>query len=332
MKPIGITNLSVPVYLKTEEKMEFPKDPFFYMLSKDGLFVCRNHKWFQSCAKAKTGPMDLAKQEEFVKVDYPLIPRVLIERIVGFFHLVHDKHGWEAAVILCWNKNTQEVELIVPDQKCNSAACKYELPTIPHHLVMFGDIHSHGSWSPECSSTDESDEMHRPGLHIVVGNINQEPPKLYCAVVADGVRFKVEPVKELFEDYHSRNTKDVPAEWLEKVKEKKWEYSSSSYSSYGGYGSYHGSDDKEWQKKLDEEEKAAKEKDEKFVQKTLAYYAKQADCPTASDLQRELFQGTRRMSYLECESRASKFVKAWPRIKKGLSKHETKNHSRAAAA
>lgn len=329
------SSLDVPVYIKADgDKNEWPKDPFFYMLTKDGLFVCRNHKWFQSCAKAKQGPTGLGEQKEFVKVDYPLIPRVLIEKIVGFFHLIYEKHGWEAAVILCWNKLTQAMELVVPDQKCNSAACKYDLPKLPPHLVILGDIHSHGSWSPDASFTDEEDEMHRPGLHIVVGNINKEPPALYCAMVADGVRFKIEPVKALFEDYHSRNTKDVPPEWIDKVKEKKWAYQSSS-SDWHGYGHYHTQDTDsadDWQAKLEKEERESKKKDEEFVRNTLARFARQDEPPNEATLKNELFRGTRVMPYLECERKAAKFIKAWPRIKKGMSNHETKKRPEKAVA
>lgn len=309
-----VNNTMTPVYLKTDPNMPFPTDKIFYLLTSDGLFLCRNHDWFQSCVPAKRGPGELAGQTEFVNVSYPLIPRMLIEKAIGFFHAIYKKHGWESALLIVWNKLTQQIELICPDQKASTGTVKYEIPNLPPHLVLVGDMHSHGSWSPNPSSMDEDDEMHRPGLHIVVGGITVEPPEFYCAAVVDGTRFKVTDIKALFEGYHQRD-KNVPEEWLGKVKEYKYTYSYSGGSSHGYGGSYMDQDYDDWVKDRKKEDREA-------ISEALAIFAKRDTCPTAKAVSAELFRVTKRATMIECDSKAEKFVKNWDRIKKGLSKHE----------
>ena len=53
------------------------------------------------------------------------------------------------------------------------------------------------------SQTDKHDEKNRPGLHIVVGRIQSEPPEFHIEVIVDGMRFKVEQ-NMVLEDYRKR--------------------------------------------------------------------------------------------------------------------------------
>lgn len=291
---------SIPIHLKDDPNMPWPEDKLFYLLSRNGLFLCRNHRWFESCTQAKNGPGELAEQKEFVRVNYPLIPRALIERAVGFFHLIEKAHHWESAVILAWNQNTQSMELVVPEQKANSAAVKYEIPALPPHLLLIGDIHSHRDFSPHSSMTDEDDELRRPGLHIVAGYIDKEPPQFYAVVVVDGVRFEIKDPKSLFEDYYKRDSESVPQEWLDKVKEKKWAYAGSGY--YGNYsGSYYGD--------------YPHESDKKVAKKVLAEFLEQADKPSLAEVSAELFRRTRKLKYVECDKKAERFLENWDKAK-----------------
>ena len=98
----------------------------------------------------------------------------------------------------------------------------YEIPVLPPHLMLIGDIHSHVNGPAFASLTDKADEQHQPGLHLVVGRIGQEPPEFHCEVLADGMRFQVQDLSSVMEGYRSRQTKAVPAEWLARVKVKPW--------------------------------------------------------------------------------------------------------------
>ena len=66
MQNINPDPLGTPVYLKTGANDAWPRDKFFYILSREGLRLCRNHLWFESCAAATKGPGELAEQKEFL--------------------------------------------------------------------------------------------------------------------------------------------------------------------------------------------------------------------------------------------------------------------------
>ena len=229
-----------PIYLKTDETMAWPEDRTFYVLSRDGLFLCRNHPFFSSCVPADRWPSELAGQTPFLQFDYPRLPRRLIEQVVGFFDIIGERYASEAAVVLAWNRETQEMEALVPEQTGTVSSgyygkqypmdLHYELPSLPAHLLLIGDIHSHVDGPAYASWTDKADEAYRPGLHLVVGRILDEPPEFYCAVVADGTRFRVKDLGLVLEGYHRRRRDEVPPEWIAKVNVEEW---SSKHYQYG---------------------------------------------------------------------------------------------------
>jgi len=179
-----------PIYLKTQPRMAWPDDTFFYVMTGDGLFVCRNHKFFRSCVPARRWPSALARQDTFLKVAYPKMPRAMIERIVGFFSAVADMHEWPA--------------------------------DLPDGWVILGDVHSHVDHWPNPSYIDDLDETHRAGMHVVIGRIRSEPPEFHIEAVVDGQRFVLRP-DQIMEDYRCRRDK-FPRAWLDKVKIKTYGY------------------------------------------------------------------------------------------------------------
>jgi proteasome lid subunit RPN8/RPN11 len=224
-----------PIYLKTEENMPWPGDKVFYLLSRDGLFLCRNHPFFASSARADRWPAELAGHRPHLKSGYPRLPQAMVERVVGFFDLVAERYDSEAAVLLAWNRERKEIELLVPEQTGSVATSRYggryamdlfyELPPLPPHLMLIGDIHSHVYGPAYASGTDKADEAYRPGLHMVVGRLQNEPPEFYCAVTADGARFRVDDLALVMEGYQQRRA-DLPPEWLGRVGVEEWNGSS----------------------------------------------------------------------------------------------------------
>lgn len=93
----------------------------------------------------------------------------------------------------------------------------YALPVLPPHRLLIGDIHSHVNLAAFASHLDRADEAHSPGLHLVVGRIEEEPPQFHCEVVADGMRFRVTDLTLVLEGYQCRRSAEVPALWLEQV-------------------------------------------------------------------------------------------------------------------
>ncbi len=311
--------VTTPIYHKLDPNAPWPADKFFYLVAQEGLFLCRNHPFFQSCVKIETGPKHLASQKEFMRMSYPSIPRALLERAVGFFQLVADKQNSEAAVILVYRPETKKVELIVPDQKAiNSAAyqgqphgypmdVKYEIPPLPKGTLLIGDIHSHVDGSAYASMTDETDELHRPGVHIVVGHINDEPPSFHCEVVVDGTRFEAK-LDEVTEGYEKRRKGEVPKDWVEKVKLEVKTYGITCGGDYYGYGANQTN-------YPTGELRTATSADKKIIQFLLDGFLKEEQCPTMIEVRHDLFRGTKEASYLYCERRAEQFVREWPKRK-----------------
>jgi hypothetical protein len=237
--------LTTPIYLKTRDDMPWPEEEVFYLLANNGLFLCRNHPFFQSSVPARRCPSELAEHAPTLHLRYPKLPRWLLEVTVGFFARVAHLHNAEAAVLLAWDNTANRPRLLVPEQTATVGTgwrgdtypigVHYETPAeLPPGWTLIGDIHSHVEESAYASATDRHDETHRPGLHIVVGRISREPPDVHVEAVVDGTRFHVDPSFVL--DTYRRRKGRVPPAWLQKVKIKRTGgWSTGSYSGWG-YG------------------------------------------------------------------------------------------------
>lgn len=230
-----------PVVLKQNEAIDWPEgERVFYLVGSNGLHLARNHEFFQSCVPATRGPSELAEQKPFLLPKFPVLPRELFERAVGFFDQVAERHGSEAALILVWDRQGECVRLLAPEQIATMSppwggtstpiGVHYVPPTdLPKGWVPFGDIHSHVDYAAYSSGTDKQDELHSAGLHIVVGRISQEPPEVHVEAVVDGVRFKMAR-EQVIEGYRKRRA-DVPPEWMQtlqiEIKKSSWEEGSS---------------------------------------------------------------------------------------------------------
>ncbi|MDH7503127.1 MAG: hypothetical protein QHJ82_10535 [Verrucomicrobiota bacterium] len=132
----------------------------------------------------------------------------------------------EAAVLICWNDKSGEIELVVPEQVgivsesgagyVSALEVEYEIPVLPAHMRLIGDIHSHVDAPAFASCTDMADELYRPGVHLVVGRLPNEPPEFHCSVVVDGMRFKAD-VSIIASGYERRRPEEVPMEWFRRI-------------------------------------------------------------------------------------------------------------------
>lgn len=225
--------LFTPIHLKVEPDTPWPQEEnVFYLLTADGLFLCRNHPFFRSSVATDNWPSELAPHKAFLKLNYPRVPQRLLERVVGFFSIIGRRYASEAAVLLAWDRNAKTVVPIVPPQ-CASVGenwygepfpidVQYEIPDLPPNLMLIGDIHSHVDGPAYSSATDKEDEVHRPGLHIIVGRLQEEPPDTHVEVTADGVRFQVNNLDAVLAGYRRRREHEVPQEWIDKVTVKSW--------------------------------------------------------------------------------------------------------------
>ncbi len=217
-----------PVLVKRSPDAAWPRDEgMFYVLARDGLFVCRNHPFFRSSAPARRWPAELARQETFLEAGYPRLPRSCFERVVGFFSAVAEKHTAEASVLLVWDEARGRAGVLVPEQESETVqgrsgpayatGLRYFPPTnLGPELIVYGDVHSHVDYGARPSGTDIFDEDYRAGLHVIVGRITREPPEVHVEAVVDGERFALEATDVLV-GYRKRR-KDFPASWMKKVR------------------------------------------------------------------------------------------------------------------
>lgn len=304
--------LATPIYVKLEGFV-WPNDKMFFLIAQEGIFKCRNHPFFKSAVKMKDGIKELESQKSELTLSYPTLPKVLVERVVGFFRLIAEKQNSEAAAIWVWNKQTEQVELIIPDQvavnsgKSASAPhgwpmdVKYTIPLLQPHQLLIGDIHCHVDGGAYASGMDNDDEIHRPGIHIVVGHIADKKPEFFCEAVADGERFSVKDMDTVWEGFDQADTKSVPPEWLDKVKVEEKNCGGFTGGEYGGCGNA----------------KAVEKKDRETVKQELAKFIKDTIPPEMSTVRKALFTATIHMTYLECEKKAKDFLDHWEQIKKG---------------
>lgn len=221
------SSLGTPVRLKTDGDSCWPEDDeLFYLVAREGLFICRNNELFRSCVRAERGPSELASQKELLRPHFPRIPADVIESAVGFFSRVAERQSSEAAAFLVWDRSQLRVRLLVPEQTATIGrgwqgdpypiGVHYTPPAdLPADWVVFGDIHSHVNMSATVSSTDVADEVHSAGLHIVVGRLQYEPPDIHIEAVVDGARFRLDR-NDVIEDYRNRSL-GVPQEWVDRV-------------------------------------------------------------------------------------------------------------------
>jgi hypothetical protein len=214
-----------PVHLKWDTAF-FPENPASYVLARNGLFLARNHPFFQSAVPVPLSkwPRELAEQTAFMRSNYPKIPQRMVELVVGFFDHVWQQHTSEAMVLLGYDLERKQPTIIIPEQigivtvnskgRCMPVGLDYVMPTLTgESTLIFGSIHSHGDGLAFSSDLDKADE--RSGLHIVVGRLDQEPPSICCQACVDGHRFYV-PHLDVLQGYQQRAL-DVPEEWLSKI-------------------------------------------------------------------------------------------------------------------
>jgi PRTRC genetic system protein A len=242
-----MNDLITPIFVKHTDASLPDDEAMYYVVTRSGLYLCRKHRWFRSSVPAPRFPTELAEHEVFLEPDYPLIPRDVIERLVGFFRRIAELYESEAGAYLIWNEQEQRVEARVPEQTATVSrgwsntvwpiGLHYEAgPPLLAHETLVGDIHSHVYGSAYASSTDVADEIHRPGLHVVVGRIDRPEPEFHFEAVVDGHRFELSR-DQVLEGFEAADTA-VPAEWIERV--------SVATVSYGGGWRSSGSRRRSW--------------------------------------------------------------------------------------
>ena len=180
-----------------------PEDDVFYIVAKEGIFLKKSMGIMDSIAPVENISI-LESIQAAAKMNIKKIPGGQFARIIAFFREVHKEFYGEAIVLLFYDETRRVYKIVPPHQKVTAAACDYNKGITIEGMQMIGTIHSHASMSAFHSGTDDHDEEHFDGLHITIGNVNQEDVSVTASIVANGHRFVVEP-----EDYVERLVKTV---------------------------------------------------------------------------------------------------------------------------
>ena len=251
-------DLLTPILIKDSKDLEWPADvQVFYLLTGNGLFLCRQLQLFRSCVPVNTWPSELLDQQPLLEHSYPRVPKQVFEQLVGFFAVMAEKRGCEAAAYLVFDRVNETVSTLIPKQRATMrrswsgrelpVGLEYDHPTgLSKDQMILGTVHSHVYESAYSSAVDVNDETEKPGVHIVIGRLDRDPPDLHAEAVVDGKRFRLDP-REVIEGSAARNLV-FPVEWLEQVEvvllpswSEGYGNSVSSYDAYGyGTGPYGG--------------------------------------------------------------------------------------------
>jgi len=185
---------------------EMPSDDIFYIIAKDGIFLKKKIGIVESIA-----PVDkisiLEKIEPFAKLYINKIPINVFGKVVAFFREVYNKYKSESVILLYYNQTKKKYIIHVPEQEVSSASIDYKNEIVNYRdYNLIGTIHSHANFGAFHSSTDSFDEKHFDGIHITIGNVNNEEVSISSSLVVNGERFKVEP-EEYIEKIEKKDDK-----------------------------------------------------------------------------------------------------------------------------
>jgi len=201
-----------------------PDLPSYYLLAADGLFLVRNTALFSSSVRAD-GVAGLQPHAASLRLQIPPLPRVLIERALGFFRAVYERWRGEGILVMFYAPSLRRFVFRAPPQRI---AGRYEYGRFRADLqldytacerpgaeyVKLGTFHSHGGASPLHSHIDMHDELYETGLHITVGYVDSSLPEFAAAFVVGRTRFTL-AADDLVPAV--RSARRPPPSWLSQV-------------------------------------------------------------------------------------------------------------------
>ena len=128
-----------------------------------------------------------------VTINIPPIPAEMFVQIKLFFKAVFEIYASEAIVLLYFDEAKQEYLIVAPYQSVSSCNLSYKMGLKSNGLKLVGSIHSHANFSAFHSITDLHDEANFDGLHITVGDVDQEDFSLSVEIAVNNNRFPQQP-------------------------------------------------------------------------------------------------------------------------------------------
>lgn len=201
-----------PVFVN-DGQHEVPDSDIYYIVAKEGLFLKKRVGVMESIAPVSNISI-LDSVESDAKLHISKMPASKFAKIVEFFRAVYKKYYAESIVLLFYDEERKRHHVVPPYQKVTSGSLDYNRGISIDGMTMIGTIHSHGRMSAFHSGVDDSDEETFDGLHITIGDVDEEEFSVSASIVVNGHRFMVDPCDyvqrlELVRDIDEKVTKST---------------------------------------------------------------------------------------------------------------------------
>ena len=191
---LGKFKIKYPIYL-AEDGVELPNRGDFYVICRDGVKIHKETVVGSAFFSVKSIPFlnDPIFQSKFL---LPKIPGLIIGQSLSFFRKIWQIHQSESYVGLFFNQKNQQYKLWCPNQIVTGASVQYDkldkpdLETIGHAV---GTIHSHCDFEAFHSSKDVQDENTFDGIHITLGNVDNDLFSIESSIAISGLRKPLNP-------------------------------------------------------------------------------------------------------------------------------------------
>lgn len=154
-----------------------------YVMAASGLLIRAKRKGLEVClpiAEPTWPVMGLAEVTPYFNLEYPLVPGEHVTRMLERSRAVcksrRNEDLLENLFYLLWNEAEGFWELIEPEQEREHASVrpKEDGAESPYGRA-FIEIHSHHHWEAEASETDDTEEIGKFRIFVVLGNIFDRP-------------------------------------------------------------------------------------------------------------------------------------------------------------
>jgi hypothetical protein len=188
-----LDDLYQPPYGSVEEARKKSTKEFAYVAGQDGLYkVFRaggDHAPldYTIVTRVHEAPALRNIQPGFFINRIETIPKVLLARCASIFRMRYQQNKSEMILILKWDDEKKEYSL---------DRVKFGVAG-PGYLRYYyegekcGTIHSHGGIHACFSRTDDGDDLNKPGIHIVMGDFDQDDVSVVSSITGAGERFKL---------------------------------------------------------------------------------------------------------------------------------------------
>lgn len=182
-----------PIYLADRRNMN-PEDDICYIVAKNGLFLKKKLGIMESLTPVNEVSSLQYGVVPYAKMKLPKIPKQIFCSIFSLFRKVYEEYRSECVVLLFYNEKKKKFKVGVPYQKVSYTSTKCVKMGSPQGYVTVASIHSHCSFSAFHSGTDLADEEYIEGLHITIGDVDEDQFSLVASIVSNRKRFKVDPL------------------------------------------------------------------------------------------------------------------------------------------